>query len=89
MFRPFRRVGFKVPRVLDVGKDVVTPGRRRRRGEELREAICRAVLEELELHGFAAMTMDAVAARAGAGKATLYRHWSSKQLNKVYKGSLV
>ncbi|HEX4246735.1 MAG TPA: TetR/AcrR family transcriptional regulator [Pseudonocardia sp.] len=64
--------------MLDVGKEVVTPGRRRRRGEELRGAICRAVLEELEEHGFAAMTMDAVAARAGAGKATLYRHWSSK-----------
>jgi AcrR family transcriptional regulator len=64
--------------VLDVDKDVVTSVRRRRRGEELRGAICQAVLEELEAHGFAAMTMDSVAARAGAGKATLYRHWSSK-----------
>ena len=78
MFRPNRDVGIKVPRVLDVDKDVVTSVRRRRRGEELRGAICQAVLEELEVHGFAAMTMEAVAARAGAGKATLYRHWSSK-----------
>lgn len=78
MFRPNRDVGIKVPRVLDVDKDVVTSVRRRRRGEELRGAICQAVLEELEAHGFAAMTMEAVAARAGAGKATLYRHWSSK-----------
>jgi len=78
VFRPNRDVGIKVPRVLDVDKDVVTSVRRRRRGEELRGAICQAVLEELEAHGFAAMTMEAVAARAGAGKATLYRHWSSK-----------
>jgi AcrR family transcriptional regulator len=53
-------------------------GRRRRRGEELREAICRAVLDELQVNGFAGLTMDAVAARAGAGKATLYRRWPSK-----------
>jgi AcrR family transcriptional regulator len=53
-------------------------GRRRRRGEELREAICCAVLDELRENGFAALTMDSVAARAGAGKATLYRRWPSK-----------
>ncbi|GAA1981131.1 TetR/AcrR family transcriptional regulator [Amycolatopsis minnesotensis] len=30
-------------------------------------------------HGFHRVTIDAVAARSGASKATLYRHWASKE----------
>jgi AcrR family transcriptional regulator len=51
---------------------------RRKRGNELRAAIHAAVLDELREGGITALTMDAVAARARTGKATLYRHWPSK-----------
>jgi AcrR family transcriptional regulator len=60
-------------------QDTAPPIRqRRKRGEELRAAIHTAVLDELREHGFAALTMDAVAARAHTGKTTLYRYWPSK-----------
>jgi AcrR family transcriptional regulator len=54
------------------------PVQRRKHGNELRAAIHAAVLDELRDGGIAALTMDAVAARARTGKATLYRHWPSK-----------
>ena len=54
------------------------PVQRRKRGDELRAAVHSAVLDELRERGFAALTMDAVAARARTGKATLYRHWPGK-----------
>lgn len=41
-------------------------------------AIVTAALEVLAEHGYERMTMDQVARRAGAGKATLYRRWPSK-----------
>ncbi|WP_445185379.1 TetR/AcrR family transcriptional regulator [Pseudonocardia sp. Cha107L01] len=60
-------------------QDTAPPIRqRRKRGDELRAAIHTAVLDELREHGFAALTMDAVAARAHTGKTTLYRYWPSK-----------
>jgi AcrR family transcriptional regulator len=43
------------------------------------EAIVAAVFEELAEHGYRGLSMDRVAARAGVGKAALYRRWSSKQ----------
>lgn len=52
------------------------PGRRR--DESRDEAILDATRELLVERGFENMTMDAVAERAGAGKATLYRRWPSK-----------
>jgi AcrR family transcriptional regulator len=57
---------------------VPAPVQRRKRGDELRAAIHAAVLDELREGGIAALTMDAVAARARTGKATLYRYWPSK-----------
>ena len=54
------------------------PVQRRKRGNELRAAVHAAVLDELREGGMAALTMDAVAARARTGKATLYRYWPSK-----------
>ncbi|GAA0415659.1 TetR/AcrR family transcriptional regulator [Streptomyces luteireticuli] len=54
-----------------------TPGRRR--GAELEHAIYRATLGELAAHGYGRLTMDGVAARAGTGKAALYRRWPGKQ----------
>jgi len=45
---------------------------------ERREAICEAVYELLGEVGYDRMSMDAVAARARASKATIYRAWPSK-----------
>jgi AcrR family transcriptional regulator len=52
--------------------------RTRRRGDDLRNAIFAAVLDELSATGYANLTMDAVAAAAGTGKAALYRRWANK-----------
>ncbi|WP_017595675.1 TetR/AcrR family transcriptional regulator [Nocardiopsis potens] len=55
------------------------PGRRsRRRGEALNTAIFEAVLAELAETGYARMTMERVAERAKAGKASLYRRWPNR-----------
>jgi AcrR family transcriptional regulator len=47
----------------------------RRRGEELEQAILHAAAEELRESGYAGMTMDRVAARAGTNKNAIYRRW--------------
>jgi AcrR family transcriptional regulator len=55
-------------------------GRRpgRPRSAEAHQAIIGAALEELLEDGFAGLSMERVAERAGVGKATIYRRWSSK-----------
>jgi AcrR family transcriptional regulator len=56
--------------------DAAPLGRKR---DPLREAqILEATLEVLAEVGAGGLTMDLVAARAGAGKATIYRRWPSK-----------
>ncbi|MYT32335.1 MULTISPECIES: TetR/AcrR family transcriptional regulator [unclassified Streptomyces] len=55
-----------------------TPGRRRR-GAELEHAIYVATLDEWAANGYGQLTMEGIAARAGTGKAALYRRWSGKQ----------
>ena len=45
---------------------------------ELTTALFRALFEEWGETGFAAVSLERVAARAGAGKAAIYRRWSSK-----------
>ena len=52
------------------------PGRRRDGSKD--DAILVATRELLAERGYDGMTMDAVADRAGAGKATVYRRWPSK-----------
>lgn len=42
-------------------------------------SITEAVLDELAELGYARLSMEAVAKRAGVGKSALYRRWSSKQ----------
>ncbi|GAA5038251.1 TetR/AcrR family transcriptional regulator [Thermocatellispora tengchongensis] len=42
-------------------------------------AITEAVLDELAEQGYARLSMEAVAKRAGVGKSALYRRWPSKQ----------
>lgn len=53
-------------------------GRPRRRGAALQEAILRAAVEELTESGYAGLTMDRVAARAGTNKNALYRRWPNR-----------
>lgn len=59
-------------------KAVADALRRRVRGEARLEEILDAAVAELGAVGYDRMTMDAVARRAGASKATLYRHWPGK-----------
>ena len=47
------------------------------RGKHARERVLRAALELLADEGITGFTMEAVASRAGASKATVYRHWAS------------
>ncbi|GAB3497195.1 TetR/AcrR family transcriptional regulator [Nocardiopsis coralliicola] len=61
--------------------------RPRRRGEALHRAILDAVIAEIAEHGYAKLTMERVAERAGAGKASLYRRWPNRPrlvLDAVY-----
>ena len=58
----------------------VPPGRGGRKRDHTRdEAILDAAIDVLGEVGYSALTIDAVAARARAGKATVYRRWSSKE----------
>jgi len=62
--------------------------RPRRRGDALVAAILAAAIEELREGGYAALTMDAVARRAGASKASLYRRWETRAalvMDAVYR----
>src|ERR671911_1406491 len=48
------------------------------RVERSRRVILEAVLDELGDVGYGALTIEGVAARAGVGKSTIYRHWTGK-----------
>ena len=54
------------------------PARARRRGAELEDAILRAASAELTESGYAGLTMDRVARRAGTNKNTIYRRWPNR-----------
>src|SRR5580698_2035927 len=54
------------------------PGNRYGRSEEARQAVLEAADDLLAEIGFAAVTIEGIAARAGVGKQTIYRWWSSK-----------
>jgi len=55
-----------------------TRGRGRPRSEEAHQAILAAVVDLLPEHGLRGLTIEAVAARAGVGKTTIYRRWKTK-----------
>ncbi|MGW0390631.1 TetR/AcrR family transcriptional regulator [Streptomyces sp. NPDC003042] len=54
------------------------PGRRSKITPEREQEFYDAVLDELREHGYEALTMEGVAARATCGKSTLYRQWKTK-----------
>ena len=51
----------------------------RPRSAEAHQAILNATLELFAEEGFDAMSIEAIAARAGVGKTTIYRRWNSKE----------
>ncbi len=64
------------------GAGAISPGATaaagRPRSEQTHRAILDATLALLSEVGFAALTVEGVASRAGVGKATIYRRWASK-----------
>jgi AcrR family transcriptional regulator len=61
------------------GKDGEPPRLGRKRDHSRDGVILQAALDVLAEVGYAGMTIDMVAARAKAGKATVYRRWASKE----------
>jgi AcrR family transcriptional regulator len=61
---------------LAMAKVARRPGRPR--SERARKAVMRCTLAMLKRVGFHGLTVEAVAERAGVGKATIYRWWPSK-----------
>ncbi|GAA5125774.1 TetR/AcrR family transcriptional regulator [Pseudonocardia adelaidensis] len=66
-------VPFRTDEVIVPGDEVLHG-----RGEAREEAILRATLELLAEVGYDRMSMDSIAVRARASKATIYRRWSGK-----------
>jgi AcrR family transcriptional regulator len=61
----------------DAGLDQRRPGRPR--SEHAEQAIIEATLDLFAEQGFEGTCVEAVAARAGVGKATIYRRWQNKE----------
>ncbi len=59
--------------------EAITAHRGRPRSETARKAVLAAASELLLDHGLHAVSMDAVAERAGVSKATIYRWWPKKE----------
>jgi AcrR family transcriptional regulator len=53
-------------------------GKTRRRGAALETALLDAAWDELQVTGYAGLTMEAVADRAGTSRAVLYRRWRNR-----------
>jgi len=53
-------------------------GKTRRRGEALEHALLDAAWDELHEVGYAGLTIEAVADRAGTSRAVLYRRWRNR-----------
>lgn len=64
----------------DIGTSLAPiPAARRKRGVALEDAILEAAFTELTEVGLTAFSVEAVAARARTGKASIYRRWPTKQ----------
>ncbi|MFI1917009.1 TetR/AcrR family transcriptional regulator [Nocardia sp. NPDC020380] len=55
-----------------------TPGRGRPRRDDIDQRITAATIALLAEHGYAALTLEAVATAAGVTRPTIYRRWSGK-----------
>jgi AcrR family transcriptional regulator len=62
--------------LLERNGDKRPPGRPR--SENARQAILRSTIRLLRSHGFGDLSIEAIAADAGVGKATVYRWWPTK-----------
>src|SRR2546421_10494180 len=62
----------------DTGQRSAHRGNRHGRSEEARRAVLEAADDLLVERGFAGVTIEGVAARAGGAKKTIYRWWSSQ-----------
>src|SRR5262245_63226887 len=60
---------------VEPGKRPAPPGR----GPRMRAAVLAATLAELADSGYAALTIEAIARRAGVHKTTIYRHWPDRE----------
>ena len=58
---------------------MTAPASRRKRGVALEDAILEAAFAELTEVGLTGFSVEAVAARARTGKASIYRRWPTKQ----------
>ncbi len=67
-----------MPSLLKENDELAQRGRGRPRNEEARVRILESALALVEDVGFANVTTDAIADRAGASKATIYRWWPNK-----------
>jgi AcrR family transcriptional regulator len=65
--------------ISDASDNGEEPGRQRKRGAELEQAIRDATIAELASGGYGSVTIESVAARAQTGKASIYRRWPTKQ----------
>lgn len=61
---------------VDTQPEAAAPGRRR--SDRAHQAILQATKAILAETGYRALTIEAIAARAGVGKKTIYRWWPSK-----------
>jgi AcrR family transcriptional regulator len=62
-----------------IEKEPRAKGPGRPRDQKAHMAILAAAIDLTREVGYDALAMDAIAARAGVGKATLYRYWSGKE----------
>jgi AcrR family transcriptional regulator len=67
------------PGVSATANDAPARARGRPRSDRAHRAILDAALTDLTHEGFADLRLEHVAARAGVGKATIYRRWPSKE----------